>query len=743
MDNVNMSQNAEQTAIGNVPPGGQEGVKRQVSADAFRALTMRLNGGAAAAKPPAPAPTPVQETPTINAAPGQAVPAVQQANGPVAEPVPQQAMKMDQPIVEPATAETAVVEPEAETENAELSGSEPFQIPEVAPLTPQPVVPEQETLETEIPAPLVAEPEPVAEVVAQVVDQTEVNPTALVDTTEQMQAPQQSAPMQAAVEAVQVPDLNDLLQQARCERVQGADSTAPTPQSVAQEQAVPQAQPAAIQDVSPVAPALQPEQAESSAMPPQPQEPDTPPASAQEPLPQSQPQPVERNEAEAAGMTLPQEIDPLVAAMNLIKTGDVKVSPPVVPEFAVDEFDIPALQPSETAARALDNDAATIVEEAIEQSEPESLSDDTPGEQPQAAEPAGPVVADADVTPVEVEPDAESGETARALLDMMSSTSGGSQPQERGLAADTLLRLVPRMMTKDLVALAERVGMMDDAPSLLVNALINHPEPRVAAPLLEEGNVIAEQDMLRLIATTRVDRLIMMAKRRVVTQTICDALIARGEPSVYLTLVRNPGAALSHDAFVALCEIAKSQPSLQAPLATRGDTPPPIAFELFWSLPVELRRYVLSRFLTDSATLDKILKITQSVDGSKSRDHKFPPKRKTEALIELIVDGVIDEAAEMMAELAGANVDNARRIIVDPDGEPLTVMLKTMGLSRADFGEAIKKCASSSKAMLRSDRNLHELQIMFDSLSFNKARTLLTYWDWAVEKTGPYSRRVM
>jgi hypothetical protein len=34
---------------------------------------------------------------------------------------------------------------------------------------------------------------------------------------------------------------------------------------------------------------------------------------------------------------------------------------------------------------------------------------------------------------------------------------------------------------------------------------------------------------------------------------------------------------------------------------------------------------------------------------------------------------------------------------------------------------------------------LPELQGFFESLSFNKARVLLTYWDWAVNRKGPYA----
>jgi hypothetical protein len=38
-----------------------------------------------------------------------------------------------------------------------------------------------------------------------------------------------------------------------------------------------------------------------------------------------------------------------------------------------------------------------------------------------------------------------------------------------------------------------------------------------------------------------------------------------------------------------------------------------------------------------------------------------------------------------------------------------------------------------------ASHGLAELQGFFESLSFNKARVLLTYWDWGVLGTGPYA----
>ena len=88
--------------------------------------------------------------------------------------------------------------------------------------------------------------------------------------------------------------------------------------------------------------------------------------------------------------------------------------------------------------------------------------------------------------PVETpEADEDSGELALSLLDMMSAGAASGLPQERALAADTLLRMIPRVPVKQLIRVVERVAIMEAPPSLLVAKLIRDPRAEVVAPLLE------------------------------------------------------------------------------------------------------------------------------------------------------------------------------------------------------------------------------------------------------------------
>ncbi len=340
--------------------------------------------------------------------------------------------------------------------------------------------------------------------------------------------------------------------------------------------------------------------------------------------------------------------------------------------------------------------------------------------------------------PVEtLDADSDSGELALSLLDMMSGGAASGLPQERALAADTLLRMIPRVPVKQLIRVVERVAIMETPPSLLVAKLIRDPRAEVVAPLLERCMHITDQDLITAATEGDAVKRRMIARRRILSPVLADHLIAIGDPSTVLTLIRNPGAGFSHDAFYRLADHASQHHALLAPLTTRADLPAPVAFELFWFVPPELRRFIFSRFLTDSETLSKILKIT--LGAQEGDETRFPPRETLASVVDAASEGKIDAAAQILAEIGGVCQETALRILADPDGEPVTVILKALGYPRGKFAESMERFRHPDCQILRTDRNITELESLFDTLSFNKARILLTYWDWFVQKSGPYA----
>lgn len=425
----------------------------------------------------------------------------------------------------------------------------------------------------------------------------------------------------------------------------------------------------------------------------------------------------------------------------------LEIKPEPLPEFIVPELIVPEIIISEPVVIA-----PVLISTTAEIRQPESLEFaivpelSTPIAEPKPIAPqpklrdvfaqspaAMPTRAAIVPVPQTPEQDLANAELARSLLDMMASSNSSGLPQERALAADTLLRMLPRLPLKSLIMLSERLCMMEQPPQLIVAKLIADPRIEVSGPLLEDCSHITDEVLVSVINEAMPDKRRMLARRRNISRAVSTSLIATEEPSVLLTLARNMGAEIAHEGFIEFVRLAANHPDLLAPLCTRPDLPVPYAFELFWISPAQLRRYLLSRFLTDSETLTKILKITLDDQVDKT---VFPDPEDVIASLHLASEGKIDEAAERLAHCAKIDAATAIRVLEDQQGDSLAALLKAVGVPRNTAAEILTHAVTT---ILDSTRDPEELQSLFDSLSFNKARILLTYWDWASLQTGPYA----
>ena len=160
------------------------------------------------------------------------------------------------------------------------------------------------------------------------------------------------------------------------------------------------------------------------------------------------------------------------------------------------------------------------------------------------------------------------------------------------------------------------------------------------------------------------------------------------------------------------------------------------AFELFWSAPVQLRRYLLTRFLTDSENLTRILRITMKGEEGGSSSISV---EDVGVGLQLALAGQTDEGATKVAAAVKVAPATINRIFADTSGEAMMALLKVAGISRAQLETNLPNLASGDHVLINPGRNFEELQAVFDQLSYTKARILITYWDWASNQSGPYA----
>ncbi len=327
------------------------------------------------------------------------------------------------------------------------------------------------------------------------------------------------------------------------------------------------------------------------------------------------------------------------------------------------------------------------------------------------------------------------GEAATALLDIIWGAVD-LPPQERSMACDTLLILLPQLPGRDVAVLAERIAAMEAPPGPLASRLLRDPRPEVGGVLLERSAHLEAGELLAACRAADPDRLRHVARRRSVPVPVADYIVQSGDLLCHLALLRNAGAEISFAAFLALARLAGTHPALQAPLAMRADLPLSAALELHWHLPPELRRVVTARFLSDSATLGRILALAQASGGA-AASIGVPHLAEVEAALAPLLARRPAEAAQNLARLAGITEATVGRIFSDGQGEALVVLLKALGLGRARFDVVLDQVRAAT-GLLRDDRPQEELKAVFDALSFTKARVMLIYWDWFMRKAGPY-----
>ncbi len=334
--------------------------------------------------------------------------------------------------------------------------------------------------------------------------------------------------------------------------------------------------------------------------------------------------------------------------------------------------------------------------------------------------------------------DREKEHVATSLLEVLAQPDSAINPHVRSMAMDTLQALLPEIGTPGFLRmLARRLCLMERPPATLLRTLLAGNDREIVQTLLLDARM-PESLLVEIAERSDPEVQRILARRRRLSTAVCNALLKSDDPEVMLELLRNRNAVIEEHGFWAVVRLAQQEHNLHAPLVTREDLPAAVAFDLFWDLPPMQRRFVISRFVSDSEMLERILKIVRPVAAELD-----PADRAMhiETVIAMICDGDTDAAARRLSRLTGLHADACGRIVSDASGEALTITFKALGLQRRVFNDVIERIRTAPASPMDGHRDIEELRILFDTLSTNKSWVMLTYWDWSARSLGPYSDR--
>ena len=347
------------------------------------------------------------------------------------------------------------------------------------------------------------------------------------------------------------------------------------------------------------------------------------------------------------------------------------------------------------------------------------------------------------------------GLIAERLADIVTWPATRISPHERQLAGDILITLLRTADVGLRAACAKRMAMIVDAPKVVLRFLARDVI-EVAEPLLETAPGFDDSDIVASIAAGTPAHWAALARRRNLSETVTEALIQTGDPTVIETVLRNAFTKLSGAGVDMIVSLSRQYPRLAPALLTREEMKPPQGLTLFWWADGDARLHILRRFAVDRAVLlqevtdlfsmaarenwtDRearvALQFIERRQRSRAAAARSPHGSLEGAVQAMASSGLSRDLVVEISHLCGIRPSIGARILADPGGEPIAVLAKAVGLKR-DF---VQQLWDAMKRPVDPDtKSPHSRTVyVFDTLATAKAQTVLRYWNWSLSADTP------
>lgn len=332
---------------------------------------------------------------------------------------------------------------------------------------------------------------------------------------------------------------------------------------------------------------------------------------------------------------------------------------------------------------------------------------------------------------------------AENVLDLFVSPDGRLSEHERAQADAILGKLVADMEMQIRAGLAERLADASNAPPKLLEMLAND-EISIARPILERSKLLQDAALIEIVLARGREHQLAISIRENVPHALSNALIARGEPDVIESLVRNPKAQLSRQALAHLVAESRRFDRFQQPLLSRADLPPGLAHRMFWFVSAALRQAILSEFKLSACDLDPPLEIATKIALADTETARQSNRQQTaeqlagtlhqngqlsiDTLINMLRKQRLQAFTASMSSLAGIPFTAVNRIILDPAIEPFAVLCKAIGISQPHFFSMALLLQQARTGKSQSLADLQGVLDLFNKILSEQARITLQYW---------------
>lgn len=180
-------------------------------------------------------------------------------------------------------------------------------------------------------------------------------------------------------------------------------------------------------------------------------------------------------------------------------------------------------------------------------------------------------------------------ETLRRITDLFLLESDRLDDRQIGVFGDVFLHLVERVESGALFELSKHLASEEKAPLEVIRRLARDDDFGIAGPVLAQSRQLTDSDLIDVARSKGQGHLMAMSTRALLTESVTDVLIERGNLQVSQRLASNSGARFSDTGYSSLAERAETDALLAEALGARIDMPPALFRQLLQKATVAVR----------------------------------------------------------------------------------------------------------------------------------------------------------
>ncbi|MDR3467540.1 MAG: DUF2336 domain-containing protein [Xanthobacteraceae bacterium] len=283
-------------------------------------------------------------------------------------------------------------------------------------------------------------------------------------------------------------------------------------------------------------------------------------------------------------------------------------------------------------------------------------------------------------------------DVVRKISDLFAKGAAQFQPRHVELFDGILIGLVPLVEMDVRAKVAEQLAPIPNAPPALVGLLVHEDEISIAGPLLRSSPLIDEPTLIEIAAAKGQGHLFAISERAVLSPSVTDIIVGRGDRDVVRSVAGNIGAQFSQNGYSGLIMRSSDDSALALAVGRRHDISPQQLKEL-----LEYSADIVRRRLFDMASPARKVAINQAMIGIGSRSSRTSASDFARALREVLTlsyaealnEGALlafarehkyEESVAALSVLTGVSLTIIDHLIKGERHDPLLIMGKSLGL---------------------------------------------------------------